>query len=130
MGFNGAMTANLPEALASVLSALERDQLRYVLYRDPKSSHRVVMMVEGPQDAARIESALREAGAESAAGDAGNDFLLTSRGFHGNSDQTIVIELKTGTGKATTIANLLWLAATSEGAAAARNSVDPDSKLR
>jgi hypothetical protein len=117
-----AVVANLPTALASVLSALERDGLRYVLYRDPRSDHRVVILVEGPDDLAILERALRNAGAESSENEA-DDFVLRSSDVQSQAGPTYVVKAQAGSGK-TAIANLLWLAATNEGAAAARHSVN------
>ncbi len=64
------MVSDLPHALVDVLSAMERDRLGYVLYRDPKADRRVVILVEGPSDATVIEAALGTAGAEQTAEDA------------------------------------------------------------
>jgi hypothetical protein len=116
------MVADLPRALASVLSALEGDQLGYVVYRDPKSNHRVVILIEGPANVAALETALRNAGAEATAPGAGHDFILRSSAPSDERDH-YVIHMESGSGTSA-IANLLWRAATNEGAAAARHSVE------
>lgn len=120
------MTAYLPDALASVLMAMERDHIRYVLYREPETNQRTVILVEGPEDAALLRAAFRSAGAESVADDSDGDFILRSLDSDDAPEQSYVVELKSGSGR-TSIANLLWLAATSEGAAAARSSFEHDS---
>lgn len=117
------MVESLPAALATVLSVMERDELRYVLYRDPRSDHRVVILVEGPDDLDVLEDALRSAGGEIAAHDSGHDFVLRSSASNSEPGSTYSVTVKAGSGK-TAIANLLWLAATNEGAEAARHSVD------
>jgi hypothetical protein len=93
----------------------------YVLYRDPKSDRRVVILVEGPSDAAVIEAALGAAGAEQTSRDAGHEFTIRATDPDGSAPP-YVVQFKF-TSRETNIANLLWLAATDEGAAAARDTV-------
>jgi hypothetical protein len=115
------MVSDLPRALVDVLSAMERDRLGYVLYRDPKSDRRVVILVEGPSDAAVIEAALGTAGAEQASGDSGHEFIVRATDPDG-SEPPYVVQFRF-TSRETNIANLLWLAAIEEGAVAARETV-------
>ena len=115
------MVSDLPHALVDVLSAMERDRLGYVLYRDPKSDRRVVIFVEGPSDAAVIEAALGTAGAQPTAGAAGHEFTVRATDPDG-STPPYVVQFKF-TSRETNIANLLWLAAIDEGAVAARETV-------
>jgi len=117
------MISDLPHALANVLAAIERERLGYVLYRDPKASQRLVIFVEGQDDSGAIEHALLDAGAEMAGNSGPNDFVMRSEPRDGG--KTYLVELKTIDGHAS-IANLLWLAATDEGAQAARDSIDRD----
>jgi hypothetical protein len=119
------MVSDLPRALVDVLSAMERDRLGYVLYRDPKSDRRLVILVEGPSDVAVIKAALGTAGVEPAAGDAGHDFVVHPT-EPDSSTQPYIVQFKFTSGE-TNIANLLWLAATDEGAATARNSIQRSS---
>ena len=119
------MMADLSHALASVLSTVEHDQLGYVLYRDPKVDRRIVVLVEGTADAQAFEAVLRSAGAETAPQtdvDDGRDFVLRAASEDGTDECEYRIEIRAGSGKAT-IANLLWLAATDAGGAAARRSI-------
>ncbi len=118
------MSTDLPHALAAVLLTVERDQRGYVLYRDPRSDGRIVLLVEGISDAAMIGAVLRQVGAEDTGSNTGHDFVLRAA-TDGASEREYVIEVKSGTGKAG-IANLLWLAATDVGGAAARNSIERD----
>ena len=122
------MVSQLPQALASVLTAMEHDEVRYVLYHDPAPTRRLVIFVEGPSDVAALQVALRRVGAEAAAeNDVGYDFILRSPSTSEPSgDHRVSIKAGPGSGK-TTISMLLWLAATDEGASAARESVDHDS---
>ena len=115
------MVSDLPHALVDVLSVMERDRLGYVLYRDPKSDRRVVILVEGPSDAAVIQAALGTAGAEQTAGDSGHEFTVRATDQDGSAPP-YVVQFKF-TSEETNIVNLLWLAATDEGAAAARETV-------
>lgn len=107
--------------MVDVLSTMERDRLSYVLYRDPKSDRRLVILVEGPSDVAVIKAALGTAGVEQVAGDAGHEFIIHPT-EPDSSTQPYVVQFKFTSGEAT-IANLLWLAATDEGAVTARNSI-------
>jgi len=115
------MVSDLPHALVDVLSVMERERLGYVLYRDPKSDRRVVILVEGPSDAAVIEAALGTVGAEQTAGDDGHEFIVRATDPDG-STPPYVVQFKF-TSEETNVTNLLWLAATDEGAAAAREIV-------
>jgi hypothetical protein len=119
------MTASLPDALASVLTAMERNRLRYVLYGgDPESDHELVILVEGPNDVAFIEGVLRGTGAEPVPHGKGHDFALPSVAPD-ESAESYVVQLRSGPGTPTTMANLLWIAATERGARAARESLEP-----
>jgi hypothetical protein len=123
------MIVDFPHALASVLSTVEQGRLGYVLYHDPKSDRQIVVLVEGARDAAAFEAILRNAGAEDSGSqqpDAGHDFVLRATSPDGGSEGDYFIQVKTSSGKAG-IANLLWLAATDAGGAAARESIERDS---
>jgi hypothetical protein len=119
------MNSDLPQALASVLSEMERGRAPYVLYNDPTSRGRVVILVEGQRDATQIAATLKQAGAESSTGRA-EDFILRSNASGAENERTYVIELKVATGRSS-IANLLWRAAADEGAMSARKSLQRES---
>jgi hypothetical protein len=106
---------------------MEQDEIRYVLYHDPKSNRRLVFFVEGPAEVATLQEALRRAGAEAAAeGSSGHDFVLRpTQPSETRRVHLVTIKAGGGSGKSN-IANLLWLAATDEGASAASESVDRD----
>jgi hypothetical protein len=112
------MTSDLPKALAGVLTALDREQVGYLVYHQRKSK-RIVIFVEGRNDAATVEATLRDAGAETGEAPSRN-FMFR---IDGDKNSFYVVEVKTAAGKGS-IANLLWLAAIDEGAAAARDSLD------
>ncbi len=117
------MVSQLPQALASVLTAMEHDEVGYVLYHDPAPNHRLVILVGGPSDVAALQAALRGVGAEAAdENDSGRNFVLRSE-TNPKHEHFVSIKMGPGSGK-THIATLLWLAATGEGASAARDSVD------
>ncbi len=119
------MSADLPHALAAILSSAEQNDLGYVLYRDPESDPQVVLVVEGSSDATALEAVLRRAGAEERSSAEGRDFVLSPPLTDAGAERKYVIKLAPGSGK-TGIAALLWLAATDAGAAAARKSVEGD----
>jgi len=119
------MSSDLPHALASVLSEMERGRAPYVVYNDPMSNGRVVILVEGQRDADQIATTLRQAGAESSAV-RGTDFILRSIDQDTDRERTYVIELKVASGRSS-IANLLWRAAADEGATSARKSLQRES---
>ena len=119
------MRVDLPHALAAVLSTAERDHLGYVLYRDPHAERRIVLFVEGASDEAAFGAMLRRAGAEDGGSVGGRDYILRAAATGDAPEGEYVIEVKRGSGKSG-VANLLWLAATDAGAAAARKSVERD----
>ncbi len=119
------MSSDLPHALASVLSEMERERAPYVLYNDPTAVGRVVILVEGQHDATHIADTLRLAGAESSAENTA-DFILQSSASGPEAERTYLIELKVATGRSS-IANLLWRAAADEGALSARKSLQRES---
>jgi hypothetical protein len=120
------MSVDLPHALAAVLSTAERDHLGYVLYRDPHAERRIVVFVEGASDEAAFRVMLRRPSAEDGDSAGGSDLIVRAAATDDAPEREYVIELKASSGKSG-IANLLWLAATDAGAAAARKSVELDS---
>jgi hypothetical protein len=120
------MIADFPHALANVLATVQQGRLGYVLYRDPASDRKVVVLVGGSRDAAAFHAILRTAGAEDAGASddrGGHDFILRASSPDGALESDYLIEIKTS-GESTGIANLLWLAATDAGGAAARESIE------
>ncbi|MBV8298341.1 MAG: hypothetical protein JO083_02105 [Candidatus Eremiobacteraeota bacterium] len=107
---------------------MEHDEVGYVLYHDPAPNRRLVIFVDGAFEVSVVEAALRRAGAQAApANDSGYDFILRSPTTSDpHADHHVTIKMGPGSGKSH-IATLLWLAATDEGASAARGSVDHDS---
>jgi hypothetical protein len=92
----------------------------YVVYRDHAFGNRLVILVETKREASILFSSLTALGARPSAGGSEVDLVLPGSAHAGGQDVGIV--MKAGS-KKSSISNLLWRAAATEGALAARQSV-------
>jgi hypothetical protein len=111
---------DLPHILIDVLSAMECYRLSYVLYRDPTSDRRLVILVGGPSNVAVVEAALGTAAAKQPSGD-GHEFIVRATDPD-RLTSSYVLQFRFMSPESNVV-NLLWLAALDEGAKAARDTV-------
>ncbi|HEX3467896.1 MAG TPA: hypothetical protein VHT05_07460 [Candidatus Elarobacter sp.] len=113
------MSTDIASTVATITQSLEKVGVDYVVYRDHGAGNRLVVLLENGEDAAVVRSALHHQGMSSGP-HIGVEFVAVERDSSG--EKVVELIMKAGSGKAG-IPNLLWQAATSESALAARESV-------
>jgi hypothetical protein len=112
------MTTDLSAALARMLKIVDDHGLDYVVYSDKREQDRLVLIVQGIDDPSELKHVLMLGGAASETY-RGPDLVLTVTDASGATEH-IVVEVKASSAKSG-VANLLWRAASEEGALSARS---------
>jgi hypothetical protein len=119
------MTHDLSAAIAGLLKSIDDAKLNYVVYRDHDRDDRIVVLVEGASEDEIVRAALSAGGARVSEADAGFDLVVDATDASGRS-RRVEVQVKTTQSKGG-VSNLLWRAATTESAHAARRSVEKSS---